>query len=112
MNKLIYNFRKSLSLFLLGIALRINSHDLCAIILRLNIRKLKIIKYNNKNLKKILIFSKSGGNEDIKESFQNYKNNNIIFYWIPRSFLKKFFFIILKVNNIKIIILKYLIQKK
>ena len=92
MNKLIYNFRKSVSLFLLGIALRINSHNLCAIILRFNIRKLKRIKYNKKNLKKILIFSKSGGNEDIKESFQNYKNNNIIFYWIPRSFLKKIFF--------------------
>ena len=93
MNKLIYNFRKSVSLFLLGIALRINSHNLCAIILRLNIRKLKRIKHNKKNLKKILIFSKSGGNEDIKESFQNYKNNNIIFYWIPRSFFKKNFFL-------------------
>ena len=67
MNKLIYNFRKSVSLFLLGIALRINSHNLCAIILRFNIRKLKRIKYNKKNLKKILIFSKSGGNEDIKD---------------------------------------------
>ena len=86
MYKLIYSLRKSLSLFLLNIALKINSNILCAIILRLNIRKLNTIKYNKKNTKKILIFSKSGGNEDIKESFQNYKNNNIIFYWIPRSF--------------------------
>ena len=101
MNKLIYNFRKSVSLFLLGIALRINSHNLCAIILRFNIRKLKRIKYNKKNLKKILIFSKSGGNEDIKESFQNYKNNNIIFYWIPRSFLKKIFSYYFKNKNFK-----------
>ena len=52
MNKLIYNFRKSLSLFLLNIALNLNSNNLCAIILRLNIRKLKTIKYNKKNLKK------------------------------------------------------------
>ena len=91
MNKFIYNFRKSLSLFLLSIALRIKSHELCALILWLNIRKLKTIKFKNRNIKKILIFSKSGGNEDLRESFQNNNNNNIIFFWIPRSFLKKIF---------------------
>ena len=101
MYKLIYSLRKSLSLFLLNIALKINSNILCAIILRLNIRKLNTIKYNKKNTKKILIFSKSGGNEDIKESFQNYKNNNIIFYWIPRSFLKKIFSYYFKNKNFK-----------
>ena len=80
MKKFIYNFRKSLSLFLLDIALRIRNHELCALILWLNIRKLKKIKFKNKNIKKILIFSKSGGNEDLKESFQNNRNNNIIFF--------------------------------
>jgi hypothetical protein len=91
MSKFIYNFRKSLSLFLLSIALRIKNHGLCALILWFNIRKLKKIKFKNKNTKKILIFSKSGGNEDLRESLQNNKNNNIIFFWIPRSFLKKIF---------------------
>ena len=91
MNKFIYDFRKSLSLFLLGIALRIRNHKLCALILWLNIRKFKKIKFKNRNIKKILIFSKSGGNEDLKESFQNNKKNNIVFFWIPRSFLKKIF---------------------
>ena len=91
MIKFIYNFRKSLSLFLLSIALRIKNHELCALILWFNIRKLKKIKFTNKNTKKILVFSKSGGNEDLRESFQIYKKNNIIFFWIPRSFLKKIF---------------------
>jgi len=92
MNKLIYNFRKSLSLFLLNIALKLNNHQLCAFILWLNIRKLRTIKFDNKKLKKILIFSKSGGNEDLRESFRDNSKNNIIFFWIPRSFLKKIFY--------------------
>ena len=105
MNKFIYDFRKSLSLFLLGIALRIRNHKLCALILWLNIRKFKKIKFKNRNIKKILIFSKSGGNEDLKESFQNNKKNNIVFFWIPRSFLKKIF-----AHHLEIIVVSLLLS--
>ncbi len=100
MRKKIYQFRKSISLFFLFLALKINNHSLCAFIIWLNIRKFKQIKYINKNQKKILVFSKSGGNEDLIESFRNQKNNNIIFFWIPRSFLKKIFFYHFKKSRI------------
>ena len=75
MRKFIYQLRKSLSLFFVVLALKINSHNLCAFIIRLNIQKLKKIKHINRNTKKILVFSKSGGNEDLMESFQIYKKN-------------------------------------
>ncbi len=92
MRRKIYQLRKSISLFFLIFSLKINSKKLCAFIIWLNIRKLRSIKYKNKNVKKVLVFSKSGGNEDLIESFRNQKNNNIAFFWIPRSFLKKIYF--------------------
>ncbi len=91
MRRRIYQFRKLISLFFLILALRINSHNICAFIIWLNIRKIKKIKYRYKNVKKVLFFSKSGGTEDLIEAFNNTKNNNIIFFSIPRSFLKIIF---------------------
>ena len=46
------------------------------------------VNYKNTNLKKVLVFPKSGGNEDLFQAFKNKKNNNIIFFRIPRRFLK------------------------
>lgn len=72
------------------LALRLKSYNLCALIVLLNIRKIKNIRvnYKSKNLKKVLVFPKSGGNEDLLESFKDNKNNNIIFFCLPRRFLK------------------------
>jgi hypothetical protein len=91
MRKKIYQFRKLISLFFLVLALRINSHNICAFIIWLNIRKLEKIKYRHGNVKKILFFSKSGGSEDLIEAFNSTKNNNIVFFSLPRSFLKIIF---------------------
>ena len=101
MKRKIYILIKSISLFFLVISLKINNHRLSAFIIWLNMRKLKIIKHNNKNIKKILYFSKSGGNHDLLRSFDNHNNkkkNNIIFYWIPRSFIKKIYIYYFKSN--------------
>jgi len=43
---------------------------------------------NNKKVKKLLVLPKSGGIEDLFQSFKNKKNDDLIFYWIPRKFLK------------------------
>ena len=95
MRKIIYALQKKISLFILNLSLKVNFHTLSAFILWLNIHKLKIIKHKKNNLKRILYFSKSAGNHDLIEAFTNYKNshkNNIIFYWIPRSYIKKIYF--------------------
>ena len=91
MRRKLYQLRKLTSLFFLVLALRINSHKICAFIIWLNVRKIKKIKYKHKNIKKILFFSKSGGSEDLIEAFNNAKYNNIIFFSVPRSFLKIIF---------------------
>jgi hypothetical protein len=90
MKKKLYIFFVYISLALINLFVKINSPKICAFIISLNIRKLKIIKSNSKNLKKILIFPKSNGTEDIIESFKN-KKSNIIFFLLPRPFLQKIF---------------------
>ena len=90
--KKIYKLFVSLSLFLITVALKINSYKLSAIIIWLNVRKLKAIKSTNKISKKIIVFNKSGGYEDLIESYKNVKKNNISFYLLPRPFLKKIFY--------------------
>ncbi len=90
MKKKLYNFFVYISLALINLFVKINSPKICAFIISLNIRKLKIIKSNSKNLKKILIFPKSNGTDDIIESFKN-KKSNIIFFLLPRPFLQKIF---------------------
>lgn len=91
MKKKIYEFFVYISLFLIGIGIKLNSYKLCAFIIYLNIRKSKEVKYNHKNKKKILVFPKSGGYEDLIESYYNKKNNDITFYLLPRTFLKKIY---------------------
>ena len=90
MKKIIFNTFINLSIILIDISLKTNSPKLSALIIWLNIRKFKEIKFTNKNVKKILFFPKSGGNEDLIESFRN-KKRNIIFYSLPRIFLKKIY---------------------
>jgi hypothetical protein len=79
----------SLSFYFLNIALRLNSHILTALILRLNISQFN--KITNQKKKKILVFPKSGGNEDLIEAFRNDTKNNINFFFLQRIFLKKIF---------------------
>ena len=90
MKRKLYRIIVYVSLALINLFARINSPKICAFIISLNIRKLKIIKSNSKNPKKILVFPKSNGTEDIIESFKN-KKTNIIFFLLPRPFLQKIF---------------------
>ena len=69
MKNKIYIFFVYISLILINFFVKINSPKICAFIISLNIRKLKIIKSKSKNPKKILIFPKSNGTEDVIESF-------------------------------------------
>ena len=90
MIELINSYIKYTSLFLLRIALKMNSHQSCAFIIWLNTKKSKKIKSRSKNTKKILVFPKSGGYEDLVETFSK-TNRNITFYLLPRIFLKEIF---------------------
>jgi hypothetical protein len=92
MKKKIYKYFVSISLILINYSVKIKNHKLCAFIIWLNIRKSKEFIYKNKKIKKnVLIFPKSGGYEDLIESFNNNNKNNIVFYLLPRIFLKKIF---------------------
>ncbi len=79
-----------LSLFFIKISLKLKNHKLCGLLILINIRKIKKIKTESKNSKKILVFPKSGGFEDLVESFSK-KKSNISFYLLPRTFLKEIF---------------------
>ena len=102
-----YHIFVTISVFLLGITIKLNSTKLCALIIWLNIRKIKIIKSNSNKPKNILVFPKTGGYEDLVESYRN-NDNNLNFYVLPRFFLKKYFLITLKKNIREIISLKQL----
>lgn len=86
----IFKFRQSISIYLIILGLKLKAYDFCAIVIWLNVQRIKNIHTSNKskNLKKVLVFPKSGGNEDLFEAFKNNKNNGIIFFRLPRRFLK------------------------
>ena len=86
------------SLFLIKIALKLNNHRLCGFLILLNIKKIKKIKTKLKNKKKILVFPKSGGFEDLVETFSK-KSSNVTFYLLPRAFLKEVFHHFFKQND-------------
>ncbi len=91
--KIINQLKYIISYFFLILALKLKAYKFCALILWLNIKKFKKINSNNKNkkTKKILIFPKSGGNEDLIEAFKNQKNKKFIFFSMPRIFLKNIY---------------------
>ena len=92
MKKKIYKYLLWLSLILINLSVKIQSYKLCSIIIWFNIRKSKEFRYKNINTeRKVLVFPKSGGYEDLIRSFNNKNKNNIIFFLLPRIFLKKFF---------------------
>ena len=90
MKKKIYKYFVNLSLILIYLSVKINSHKLCAFVIWLNMRKLKSVKSSSDNKKKILVFAKSNGTEDLIEAFKN-KKTNFIFFLLPRSFIKKIY---------------------
>ena len=92
MKKKIYKYLVLISLILTNLSVRIQSHKLCALIFWLNIRKIKIIKSNSNKSKNILVFPKTGGYEDLLESYRNKNDNNLNFYVFPRFFLNKIFY--------------------
>ncbi len=91
MRQIIFKFRQAISVYLIILGLNFKAFNFCALIIFLNIRKIKKIdvNYKSKNLKKVLVFPKSGGNEDLLEAYNHKKNNEIVFFWLPRKFLKK-----------------------
>ncbi len=91
MQHLIYRLRIFLSLLFLSLSLRLNSNFLSALILWINIRKFKEYNSTKKGSKKILVFPKSGGIEDLISSFAKTQNNHLVFFWLPRIFLKTIF---------------------
>jgi hypothetical protein len=89
MSIIILKIRQELSVYLLFFFLKMKAYNFCAIVILLNIRKIKKIKCNtNKNLKRVLVFPKSGGIEDLFTAYKGIKRNNIIFYSLPRGLLK------------------------
>ena len=92
MKKKIYKYLVLISLILIDLSVKIQSHKLCAIIILLNIRKSKEFRYKNiKTKRKVLVFPKSNGYEDLIESFNNENRRDIVFFLLPRNFLKKIF---------------------
>ena len=75
MRNIIFKFRQTISIYLVILALRLKAYNFCALIVWLNIQKIKNIKvnYKSKNLKKVLVFPKSAGNEDLYEAFKDKK---------------------------------------
>ena len=88
MKKKIYKYFVNLSLILINLSVKINSHKLCAFVIWLNMRKLKSVKSRSGNKKKILVFAKSGGTEDLIEAFNN-KKTNFIFFSLTKIVYKK-----------------------
>ena len=90
MRNIVFKFRQTISIYLIILALNLKAYNFCALIVWLNVQKIKNINvnYKSKNLKKVLVFPKSGGNEDLFEAFKNKKNNDVIFFRLPRRFLK------------------------
>ena len=92
MKNIVFKIQQTLSIYLLIFALKIQAYDLCALVMWLNIKKIKNINvnYKNTNLKKVLVFPKSGGNEDLFQAFKNKKNNNIIFFLYTKKIFKRY----------------------
>ncbi len=91
MKRNIYKLFLNFSLYLLNFSLFINSHKMTAFLMLINIRKIKLINAKTSNRKKILVFPKSGGNEDLLETYYNQKKIDISYYLLERIFLKKIF---------------------
>ena len=92
LNEIIIYFSK----FLLKIFVKLNLSYLSALILLINLRRVKNI-HSQKIDKKIIILPKSGGPEDILSAYRKSdKNNNIGYYNLPRELIKTIFINFLK----------------
>ena len=98
--KKIYQIKHSVSYFLLFLALKFRFYNVVHLFYGLtfiNLKKL-IQTLEIRKSKKILIFPKSGGNEDLIEAFKNQNNDNFIFF-NAKSFLKKIYSFFFKDKN-------------
>ncbi len=87
----LYLLRRNISAFFIKIFVRFKFNFLIALILLLNLRKMKKIQTNNVK-KKVIVFSKSGGIEDINYAYlSNNSQNNVAFYELSRGLLKEIF---------------------
>ncbi len=84
---------------IIKLTIAFKAYVFCYIILLINIRKIKKIykKKSNKKQIKILVFSKSGGLDDLISSQKVY-NKNIQYYVIPRLLTRKIFNFFLEEN--------------
>lgn len=89
--ELTYQLVLVISIFIIEFSLKIKNHAICAFVLWINIRKIKSIKHKLTNVKKVLLFPKTGGYEDLLEAYSKQNDNNIIFFTLPRIFLKIIF---------------------
>ena len=99
MKKILYDTFVKISLFLMSLSLIFKSHYLCALIIWLNLRKFKEIRYKREIKKRIIIFPKSGGNQDLRETYKN-KESDVEFFLLPRFYLQKIFLFYFK-NTLK-----------
>ena len=89
------------SIFFLRIAVKLNLSYLAALILFINLRRVKKI-YTQEINKKIIILSKRGGFEDILSAYRSSeKNNSIGYYTLPRILIKIIFYKFLKNEKYK-----------
>ena len=95
MKRFFYDIFVQISLLLMNISFIIKSHYLCALVIWLNLRKYRDIRYKEKIRKKIIIFPKSGGNQDLRETFRK-KNSEFEFFVLPKKFLQKIFLFFFK----------------
>lgn len=83
-------FLNILSANLVKVFLRLNFDFLITLIIFLNLRKMKKIKFYSKK-KKIIVLSKSGGIEDLNSAYSLNRDNEIVFYELPRILIKEIF---------------------
>ena len=96
MKRFFYDIFVQISLLLMNISFIIKSHYLCALVIWLNLRKYRDIRYKEKIRKKIIIFTKSGVNQYLRETFRK-KNRNLNFVCL--IFLQKIFFFLLNTHK-------------
>lgn len=95
MKKFFYKIFINISLIILNLSLIFKSHYLCAIIIWVNLRKFREIKCKKDTKKKIIIFPKSGGLQDLRETYIN-KISDYQFFLFPRLYLQKIFLFFFK----------------
>ena len=85
----IIHIKKYLNSLLIKYFLKKKNYKSIARLFYLNLVKVKNIQSpSKKKIKRIIVFYKNGGAEDLEEGYKNKKNYNLEFYYLPRHLLK------------------------